>query len=84
MSKVVKCPKCGGQLVYETFGQYGHMHKINKDGRIQTRYKSIDYGGDDVMTAMVYCTSCGFDITGQCESDGAMVKVKMNGDAEDD
>lgn len=78
MAESVKCPKCGEQLVYETFGQYGRAHKIGMNGRIQKRYTTIDYGFDDVITPMIYCISCGVCVTSQCETDGTTVKLKMS------
>jgi DNA-directed RNA polymerase subunit RPC12/RpoP len=71
----VKCPKCGGQLVYETFGQYGRVHKVGADGRIHKRYITNDYGGDDVILDMIYCSSCGHEITSICKTDGITVKI---------
>lgn len=77
VAESVKCPKCGGQLVYETFGQYGHVRKIGMNGKIHKRYTTHYYGGNGVEFDMIYCTSCGFEATDQCEIKGMTVKVRM-------
>jgi hypothetical protein len=55
--KMVVCPECGGNLIYEAIGNYGTLYYVCKDGRIGRKLKSIqyDYSGD----AMVYCAECG-------------------------
>lgn len=75
MEKEVKCPKCGSHLVFETFGQYGHIHKIGLNGKVHKRYKTVDYGGDDVITSMIYCENCGHDMTECAASDGITVNL---------
>lgn len=75
MADNVKCPKCGGSLVYETFGQYGRVHKVSTNGRIHKRYTCVDYGGDDVMQEMIYCSLCGHTITDKCKTDGVTVRL---------
>lgn len=54
--KMVVCPECGGNLIYEAIGSYGTLYYVRKDGRIGRRLKSIRYehSGD----AMVYCLKC--------------------------
>ena len=63
--KKIKCPKCGGHLVYETFGQYGLVSKIGYNGKIQKRTKRVDYGCDGAMYSMVYCPKCSWDSDGR-------------------
>ena len=54
--KMVVCPECGGNLIYEAIGSYGTIYYVCKDGRIGRKLKSIQYehSGD----AMVYCAEC--------------------------
>ena len=54
----MKCPKCGGKLVYETFSQLGKVYSILPDGTIGKRFKRIEYE-DDASLDMVYCKGCG-------------------------
>ena len=63
--KKTACPNCGGHLVYENFGQYGRIHRIAFNGKIQKRYVTIDYGGDDALEAFVYCQACGWESRGK-------------------
>lgn len=84
MVKRVKCPECGNQLVYETFGQYGLAQKINSNGKVQKKRKRIDYGGADAFGDMVYCPSCGWTVTAdQFSFDGLTVSLLQDGGAKD-
>ena len=57
MKNNVKCRKCGGRLVYEEFFQRGRIYTVFPNGKIGSKFKYRDYGGDDEI--MVYCASCG-------------------------
>ena len=54
-----RCPVCNGHIVKEYYGDYGRVHRINKDGSPAKRYRNIIYevhGEDDYI---VYCEDCG-------------------------
>lgn len=57
MNKIA-CPRCGGHLVMEEFGQYGMAYKISYNGKIQKRATFNDYGGNDIMENEIYCPAC--------------------------
>lgn len=71
-----KCPKCGNQLFFEEFGQYGRIHKVGLNGKIQKRFERADYGGDDVISSMVYCRQCGWTASSFVLSGNAVSMLK--------
>ena len=65
LADITKCKYCGGHIVIEYFGDYGEVHRINKDGTVSKRYKNIIYethGRDD---SIMYCEDCGAEVKGE-------------------
>jgi len=51
------CPKCGGNIVAEAFGQYGTVYYIRKDGQIGRKLRTVKYEHNDDW--IYYCPNCG-------------------------
>lgn len=69
------CPECGHELVYEVLCQYGIIHKVNPDGRVQKQHRKVDYGStDDVL---LYCPRCYWRCN-DFASDGNTVEVNYD------
>lgn len=57
-----RCPCCNGHVVKEYYGDYGEVHRVNKDGSISKRFKNIIYETHGEDDAIVYCEDCGMEI----------------------
>lgn len=78
--KDLVCPQCGKQLVYEIFGQYGNVHKINPNGTIQKTFTRMDYGSDEMVSDMIYCRDCGWTAFNNFEVQNNRV-ISLGGEA---
>lgn len=54
-----KCPVCGGHIVKEYYGDYGEIHRINKDGSTSKRSKVQIYETHGEDDRIIYCEDCG-------------------------
>ena len=54
------CPKCGGKIIVEQFGQYGTIYFLRKDGTLGHKIRDIKY--DHADDYLYYCSQCGYMI----------------------
>lgn len=52
MDKIIKsCPLCGKSIIVSVLCQYSLEYRINKNGKISTKFKKRDNGGLDCSIA---------------------------------